>query len=368
MVARFSTPPQSLRDASPVARLTNALYLYHAPAFCVAVTFLSLCGTVLAAGTVDSDATGPHDTADDGRALYMLIAAEQQKSLDKLPPLRWSSFQSTKVLSPGHEREHTNERRMIRKENCAWSEIKVCWRRRDGKPGWEEAIRVVLWNDRYVAEWPARGSPLAYIWEYDSLENMSEAARRAKEGTGIRPELRCAYGEMSMTLAEFANDARTSSFRYEVTREGEPRDRYLVKAFWANQPHPRVELTVDPKRGFMITKRVMRDGIAGWTMQEISVEGREILPGVWFPVRWDETGYSEPDSRTGKQAITRIHHFEIIEVEPNPDIPDSQFEWPALDLEATTEVWRYDVSGEREAMRISNSELVPVPLIPKLDY
>ena len=148
----------------------------------------------------------------------------------------------------------------------------------------------------------------------------------------------------------------------KVSREGEADLRYRVELFQSGQPYPSIEWFVDPSRGYMIVAGALRHVGLGYKKMEFTVSGREVAPGVWFPTQWRKIHYSEPDPATGQQAIVRTDDWEATEPEVNPVIPDSQFEWSALELKASTEVWRNDATGEMTRMRVVNGELVPISL------
>ena len=306
------------------------------------------------------------DDSSDGRAILMLIAEEQQKNLDKLPPLKWSSIQWTKLLVPGRERESINERRMIRSGGRGWAEVTLRSRGFDGNPNgpWKVSTTVILWNEDYVAMFH-KGTGAGYMWEYNSPETMSEKARRTIASAGSRPELHSAFGYLHRSLAELVADERLQSVRVEVTREsgsseGAP---YVVKLFYPNEQYAAIEWTVDPKQGYMIVRGCERDGRTGWKAKDYTIAGREIVPGAWFPTQWRRIYYGEPDRATGQQPIAKTYDWDVTDLEVDPEVPESQFNWTALGLEPDRELWRYDVSGDMTRMKMVNGELVPITLI-----
>lgn len=324
------------------------------------ITWLSF----LCASAVSIHAVSAEDPSD-GRDLFMLIAEEQQKNLDKLPPLKWSSVTTTKILVPGDERESINERLNIRSGDRGWAKNTLRWRGFEGGPGgpWQEGTQVRLWNDRYVAMFD-NSTAAAHMWEFDSPESLSETARRTKAGAGPYPERVCAFGHLGKTLLELMEDDRFSSLPVKVSREGENDAdmRYRVQLYYPDQPYPSLEWTVDPSRGYMIVAGNQRHVGLGWKSMEYTVSGREVCPGVWFPTQWRRIHYGEPDPVTGQQTIVKTDDWDVMDLEVAPVIPNSHFEWPALELKPSTEVWRIDVTGELMRMRVVNGELVPISL------
>ncbi len=300
------------------------------------------------------------DEPSDGRNLLRLIAEEQQRNIDKLPPLKWSNILSSKVLVPGKERESINERVNIRSGNRGWARLAVRWQ--EGGP-WQEDTSVVVWNDRYVAKFHTY-APRATMWEFDSPASMHETASRTRSSAGAYPERVCAFGHLGKTLLEWLEDEGFSSMPVKVSREGESATdmRYRVELFQSGQPYPSIEWSVDPNRGYMIVAGALRHVGLGYKKMEYTVSGREVAPGVWFPTQWKKIHYGEPDPATGQQAIVKTDDWDATELEVNPEITDSQFEWSALELKPSTEVWRNDARGELTRMRIVSGELVPISL------
>lgn len=303
------------------------------------------------------------DESSEGRNLLRLIAKEQQKNIDKLPPLKWSSMSSVKVFVPGKERESINERLNIRSGNSGWGKTTIRWRGFEGGSGEPqgEGTNVTVWNDRYIAKFTI-STTLATMWEFDSPESLPEPARLTRGGAGAFPERVCAFGHVGKTLLEWLETEDFSSMPVKVTREGEgtAEMRYRVELFFPDQPYPSIEWSVDPSRGYMIVAGGLRHVGLGYKKMEFTVSGREVAPGVWFPTQWEKIHYGDPDPVTGQQAIVKTDNWDATELEVNPVIPDSQFEWSALELKPSTAVLRIDVTGERTSMRVVKGELVPI--------
>ena len=144
------------------------------------------------------------DEPSDGRSLLRFIAKEQQKNIDKLPPLKWSSVSSIKEVVPGKEHESINERLNIRSGNSGWGKTTIRWRGVQGgrSEPQGEGTRVTVWNDRYVAMFHTSTS-LATMWEFDSPASMSETAGQMRTSGGGYPERVCAFGHVGKTLLEW---------------------------------------------------------------------------------------------------------------------------------------------------------------------
>jgi hypothetical protein len=118
---------------------------------------------------------------------------------------------------------------------------------------------------------------------------------------------------------------------------------------------------IDPQKGFLATESVFYAGReTPFRRQTMRVE--EVAPGVWYPVGYEETEYTEPKPPAEPPAVTSWTKATLKDIKINEPIPARQFDIEALGLQTDKPditVLRTTVEGRTIPHVYREGKLVP---------
>ncbi|MCL4692426.1 MAG: hypothetical protein KJ060_07940, partial [Candidatus Hydrogenedentes bacterium] len=101
----------------------------------------------------------------------------------------------------------------------------------------------------------------------------------------------------------------------------------------------------------------------GRPYRQIDVQGEEIAPGVWFPIRARLQMFSDDDGDQGGGArLVTLREYKVRSVGIVDSFEPDTFTWKSLACPAGLTLYRTDVLGEQRALVVENGELVPKDL------
>jgi hypothetical protein len=226
----------------------------------------------------------------------------------------------------------------------------------------QEIERRVVINDKYAAEWPAVGNPLAYRWDHESVDAMSSETKIHLGMTGADDFLCHCFGQEATrfpeTLKEYPEVTRfdaverkgeDGSLLYEI-RKFRPKDAATPHEVW----------TIDPQKGFLATELVLYQSEKPRIRDAMRVE--EIVPGVWYPVGHEETRYAKTKEGEKTPSVESWCKERIKDLKVNKPTPDEQFDFEALGLlkdKPDITVLRTTVDGQTIPYVYREGKLVP---------
>ncbi|MBI4557481.1 MAG: hypothetical protein HY706_07860 [Candidatus Hydrogenedentes bacterium] len=304
-----------------------------------------------------------------------LIMAEQSKSLAKINNVRVEA--KSHGLNPWDRdvrlprpRELFTTHTTILVGKCGWVERHD--RFINPRPGAQAETRMrTVWNEQGVLRYPF-GTGAGYLWEYRSPETMSKVAAE-------QILLPSPWMHLTFALGTGRDDGRNEGLKIvldavedgkvkaEVIRDqaAGPQSPYSIKV-WRNDSmnkYPVEEFNIEPTMGYFSTGGRDRDPESGFVWKEWSVQLKEIEPGIWFPMKFEEKHFEKGLGGADTRKPDSYHEYEVTRVEVNPEVPDGQFEWTAAGIPPGIEVFRTDADGEFEVMLLVNGELVPKALV-----
>jgi hypothetical protein len=229
-------------------------------------------------------------------------------------------------LARGQQQPFHGVAQVKKKGNCSW----VTYRRTGinftaGEI--QEIERRAVINDKYAAEWPAVGNPLAYRWDHESVDAMGPETKTHLAMTGAEDFLCICFGHESTRFSE-ALKIYVDRIRYEaVERKGEDgRFLYDIQCFNPKDlATPNLVWTIDPQKGFLATEVVLYESEKPQIHDTMRVE--EIAPGVWCPVGHEETRYAKTKEGEKTPSVESWCKVRIKDLKINEPIPDEQFDF-----------------------------------------
>lgn len=254
-------------------------------------------------------------------------------------------------------------------KNKLWAEISSVSANASGQSGIQELVELTVANNEYVASYASGKSPTgrigaAYVWEHEAYTVMSKSGKNqisiATDGSDF---VKTGFGDGFRPLTDMSRWARDEKFRLVISREG-PANRaaaYHVLAYDDNLGSKHFyECTIDPARANIVTECIFYDTYTNWAPHQfLKVEPKEVLPGVWFPARWERTIYDSDGSGRPK-SIMRVH---VESITPGAEPADAECTIAALHIPADVIVMRTDTHGNVGQMTVANGELVPRSLL-----
>ena len=225
------------------------------------------------------------------------------------------------------------------------------------------AERRVVVNDQYMAEWPAQGNPLAYRWDHNSVDTMSEKMRRHLKMSLPPDFLQSCFGDDRQRFSG-ALQTGSSRGRYEAVELLGEDDRalYQIRRFYpVDSQKPDMVWVIDPQKGFLATELVF---IAG---REVPVFRRkmhvkQVAQRIWYPLGFEEVRFTEPNQPGESPNVETWSTITLTDVRVNEPIPDEQFDIEALRLQKDRPditVLRTTVDGREISHVYHEGKLVP---------
>ncbi|MCC6698409.1 MAG: hypothetical protein IT365_22480 [Candidatus Hydrogenedentes bacterium] len=223
-----------------------------------------------------------------------------------------------------------------------------------------DELRVVV-SDTYLAQWFV-GTPVAYIYEYDSPGNWSEEVRRFVKAFNPRTPERYGFGNGSQTLRQLCEVLKSGSWQVSlaVEQEGKKSGRYRVTLFDDTEGFKVSEFWVESEKGGVISKSHEYAGSVVYREMEVQAK---LTEGVWFPHRWTVRQYSLSGKDENVPVLTRESTNEVVSLAINPAVASTAFSWQAMDLPNNILVVRKDSHGRQRSMSVIEGELVPRELL-----
>lgn len=228
----------------------------------------------------------------------------------------------------------------------------------------DTSARFVV-GDGYALYW-MRNSKIAQIWEYGEVSDLPHPARLIRRIDMEGDYIHCfGFGTMDFEFKQLLDPDFTESFRYEVEQVsgGKYEIRlYLRDGVGSEVSHPVQTAIVDPAQGCLVVHSLMLDP-DGRPYRQIDVQGEEIAPGVWFPIRARLQMFSDDEGDQGGGArLVTLREYKARSVRIVDSFEPDTFTWKSLAFPAGMTLYRTDVLGEQRALVVENGELVPKDL------
>ncbi len=235
----------------------------------------------------------------------------------------------------------------------------------------ENGIRLVV-NDKYVAQWPATGNPVAYQWDHTSIDEMSPDTKRHIVVTSPYDYLSSCFGTESHRFRE-ATQRNPDRSRYEaVEARGEDgRLLYQIRRFYPKDgPRPDCVWTIDPDKGFLVVDKVFYPLGGTQAQSHATMDVAEVAPEIWYPVGYAQTRYAKLAEGEATPTIESWRKHTIKDIKINEPLPDEQFDFEALGLRKDKPdilVMRTALNGEITHYVYREEGLVPKTLSDHVD-
>jgi hypothetical protein len=227
----------------------------------------------------------------------------------------------------------------------------------------EMTERRIVVNDQYVAEWLGPDNPLAYRWDHNSVDTMSEKTRQHVK-MALPPDIvpNC-FGEDRRRFLEAVKTAGDRR-RYEAVEvaEEDGRRRYQIRRFYPPDAlKSDVVWVIDPEKGFLATEKIF-NGAREVPIYHRRMQVEEVMPGVWYPLGFEEARFAEPNQPGEPPKVEKWSRIALKDVRINEPIPDEQFDIKALGLQKNNPditVLRATVHGQTIPYVYRDGKLVP---------
>ncbi len=222
---------------------------------------------------------------------------------------------------------------------------------KNGEHANDDQWRMVV-NDRYLADWLV-GTRGAFVWHCDSpaVAQPSSSAQAVRENS--RSPIRYGFGDKDGLLTDLYNKA----LEHQVANLCVSKNQSLYVIKYADIKNASAEeLTVDSAKGYLITHSVYSQN--GLVSREMSVEPKEVEPGVWFPSVWEVTEYNIRAKVADKPAVVEHSRNELQSVKINPHFSDDTFTLKALKLGPSVRIAYQDPTGKAPTQFITQAAYV----------
>jgi len=240
-------------------------------------------------------------------------------------------------------------------------------------PGETEAteMRLVV-NDKYVAEWPAVGNPLAYRWDHASIETMDTKRKRHLAVSTPSEFPAVCFGDTEYRFREairaYSDLARFDAVPVESANEGR---FYHIRRFAPKEaPTPDMVWLIDAQKGFVATESILYFyGQSQKPERRMTMSVEEVAPGLWYPLTYEETEYGETEEGAETPVVEGWRKTALSNIRVNEPLPDEQFEFEALGLSRDApdvKVLRIRLDGRMTPYVYRGEGLVPQTMVDEV--
>jgi hypothetical protein len=308
----------------------------------------------------------PGATAPQGDLLTFLIN-QNEAAWQKIHSLQTIQYtHETQWLANGQQEPFQGVAQIKKKGDWYWSTYRRTILDRPTGHMQNNEFRNVM-NDKYMAEWPMLGNPLAYQWDHASIDSMSRKQRTHFRLTSPYDFLPACFGSASYRFREdMARGGDGVKFEAVEVKGEDGRLLYQI-----TRSHPQTSATpdlmwvIDPQKGFLAVESTFYPSGRLLMRQTMGVE--EIAPGLWYPVGYEETRYKEGIAPPVVESWVKSR---IKDIKINEPLPDEQFAFDALGLKRDKpdiRVLRTGLDGVTTEYVYRGGQLVPRLLADQVD-
>lgn len=291
---------------------------------------------------------------EDATALLGNFVKEQQNAQDTLRSLSFEMREIWTYYEPDGTREWNTQHTQFEKGE---------WRRIERDRTFEERVSdppkitkehgILVLNAQYLAQWYER-SAAAYMYEHSAIDLKSKRVREALHSFNPRDFRLYAFGNGINSLAQIHDAALNGAdVTVEIENRQDERELFEIKVF--HKTHQICTILLAPLAGYFVTHGEVYDE-EGRISFEYTVVPREVDPGRWFPLKWEQSDYRYDDGA----AILEGHSLNTVEdVQLNPHLDDELFTWRSLPRRTAVPFFRTDIVGQIDVLEVIGNELVP---------
>jgi hypothetical protein len=305
--------------------------------------------------------------------LFVAIALEDRHSWERFQSMRYEYQFSALSVVRGRTLRRTGDCVVVRRNSLTFtsSDSILDEDSKSGHRSQHQAAQTVV-NDKYFAYLPEIGNYFAYRIDFDSPKTMSKSAALKLTLMGARDVLLYGFGDGHNQFSDVLTRLPGfTKWRVETATDSAGMQVFNVKEYIASDPEtvgPDFVFTVDPRRGFLITSKLVlkRDGRV--------MERYDVVPGQvgkdhsWFPMRVDDKVYATPVSPSDRSSTNLIESLVITvrSVDPDLVVPDAQFTVRALGPPPPPALFETGLDGQTRILYRLGNDYVPEALIDQL--
>ncbi len=292
--------------------------------------------------------------------LLNFLVNQNEAAWEKIHSLKTIQYtHETEWLARGQQSPFKGVAQIKKKGDWSWSRYqRDLVDGRTSQAGVQDIRQVV--NDTYIGQWPGFNNPFAYIWDHASVDALSPRQQDRIRTATPYDFLPVCFGTESArfreAMARWADDVK---YNAAELRGEDGRPLYQITRSFPQDTTPNLVWMIDPQRGFLATECTFYPG--GHLLMRQIMQVEEISPGIWYPVGYEETRFSELKAGESTPSVRSWVKSEIRDIKINEPLPDEQFQFDALGLRKDKPdivVVRTGLDGEKNMYTYQNGQLV----------